>query len=110
MKPWQYEGGTIHYSDEVLEKIYKNRAVRDFLQVGDHDHNFILVGAKGTGKTLLLNLKSLLFRESYAESGFSIYPRGRNQLTENLILDNNQLSKQDLINLPINHYGLRSGV
>ena len=96
MKPWQYEAGTIHYNEETFNNIYKNKVIEDYLNVTDHDHNFILIGAKGIGKTLLINLKSLLFREKYSGQEGYIYPH-RAQLCENLVLDNGLLSKKDIL-------------
>ena len=55
-----------------------------------------MVGPKGVGKTLFLNLKSYLYRNDFKDSGIYFYPSS-GQLCENLILDNNLLSKDDLI-------------
>ncbi|MCB0535211.1 MAG: TIR domain-containing protein, partial [Saprospiraceae bacterium] len=68
---------------------------KDYLNVGDHDHNFFLVGAKGTGKTLFLNFKSYLYNYHLKEHGLKKHPS--NQLCENLIIYNETFSKDDLI-------------
>ncbi len=94
--PWQFESGTLRYSTDLLEEIYRNKIIDDYLRIGNHDHNFVLVGPKGIGKTLFLNLKSYLYRNEFKDKGIFFYPRS-GQLCENLILDNNLLSKEDLL-------------
>jgi len=96
MKAWQYESGTLKYNSETVSNIYINKNISNFLEIGDHDHNLVLIGPKGVGKTLFLNLKSYLIRENYIQKGVKVYPLG-NQLCENLILDNKRLGKRELI-------------
>lgn len=96
MKAWQYESGTLTYNSEILDKIYINKNIKNFLEIGEHDHNLVLIGPKGVGKTLFLNLKSFLIRENYLSKGIKAYPIG-SQLCENLMLDNNKLGKRELI-------------
>ena len=92
--PWQFESGAIHYHSTLKNEIYTNRLIENYLEVGNHDHNFVLVGPKGIGKTLFVNLKSHLFRNKF--KGLHFYPTS-GQLCENLMLDNNLLSKKDLL-------------
>ncbi len=94
--PWQYDSGKIRYSAELINDIYVNRLIKNYLRTGNHDHNFVLVGPKGIGKTLFLNLKSYLYRNDSHDKGLLFYPSS-GQLCENLMLDNNQLSKKDLL-------------
>lgn len=94
--PWQFESGRFRYSRDLLDSIYTNRNIKYFLEIGNHDHNFLLVGPKGIGKTLFINLKSYLYRNDMKDSGIHFYPRS-GQLCENLVLDNNSLSKDDLV-------------
>ena len=94
--PWQFESGAIHYSTELRNDIYLNRVLQSYLEVGNHDHRFVLVGPKGIGKTLFINLKSHTYRNEFKDKGVRFYPSS-GQLCENLILDNNLLSKEDLL-------------
>ncbi len=94
--PWQFDGGAVQYSAGLKENVYINRIIRNYLEVGNHDHNFLLVGPKGIGKTLFINLKSHTFRNTFKNKGIHFYPYG-GQLCENLVLDNNLLSKEDLL-------------
>ncbi|MEM1118895.1 MAG: hypothetical protein AAGJ18_00515, partial [Bacteroidota bacterium] len=96
MKPWQFESGTFQYNEKTLENVYINRNIENFLDIGDHDHNLILVGPKGVGKTLFLNLKSYLTRNEQKGKGKKIYPAS-GQLCENLMLDNRTLGKREII-------------
>lgn len=96
MKPWQFESGTFQYNEEILEHIYINKNIENFLETGNHDHNLILVGPKGVGKTLFLNLKSYLARKKANNNTGRIYPSS-GQLCENLMLDNRTLGKKELI-------------
>jgi hypothetical protein len=95
MEPWKYEAGTIVYSTSLKNEIYSNSAIEDYLKVGDHDHKFILMGPKGIGKTLLINLKSKIYNEELLKKGFKVYPA--NSLCENLLIPNELLSKEDLL-------------
>jgi len=94
-KPWQYESGTFIYNETTLNHILLNKNIENFLEIGEHDHNLFLIGPKGTGKTLFLNLKSYLTRQKYKDQGIKIYPERR--LCENLLLDNRTLGKEELI-------------
>lgn len=94
--PWQFESGAIHYSTNLKNDIYINRIIQNYLEIGNHDHNFLLVGPKGIGKTLFINLKSHTYRQNFTNRGVQFYPYS-GQLCENLILDNNLLSKEDLL-------------
>lgn len=95
MDPWKYEAGTLVYSISLKDEIYTNKTIKDYLKIGDHDHKFILLGPKGIGKTLLINLKSKLYNEELLNKGFNIYPK--NSLCENLLIPNEMLSKDDLL-------------
>jgi hypothetical protein len=94
LQPWKFDAGTIIYSNDLYEYLYFNENINKYLTIGDHDHNFFLVGAKGTGKTLFLNFKSYLYTQHLNTSGYQKYPE--DQLCESLVLSNTTFSKEDL--------------
>ncbi|MBK6861285.1 MAG: TIR domain-containing protein [Saprospiraceae bacterium] len=95
MKPWNYEAGTINYSLLTEEDLYFNSIIDSYLEIGNHDKKFVLIGPKGIGKTLFIQYKSHLYRENLKEKGFKIYPQ--NTFCENLMIPNERLSKEDLL-------------
>ena len=95
MKPWNYEAGTINYSLLTNDELYFNATIDSYLEYGDHDHKFVLIGPKGIGKTLFIQYKSHLYRKNLKEKGFVVYPA--NSFCENLMIPNELLSKEDLL-------------
>lgn len=93
MKAWNYEAGTFNYTMSLKNELYFNTIIDNYLQIGDHDKQFVLIGPKGIGKTLFIQLKSYLYRENL--KGFKTYPS--NSFCENLLIPNELLSKEDLI-------------
>lgn len=95
MKAWNYEAGTLTYSLTINDELYFNAIIDNYLQLGDHDKQFVLIGPKGIGKTLFIQLKSYNYRETLLKEGFKVYPT--NTLTENLLIPNELLGKDDLL-------------
>jgi len=95
MNPWSYDAGSIHYNMKLKDELYLNAKIDNYLLVGDHDHQFVLIGPKGIGKTLFINMKSFLYKNKLESKGFQIYPMGT--LCENLIIPNELFSKEDLL-------------
>ena len=95
MKAWNYEAGTLTYSLNTKDELYFNEIIDNYLQIGEHDKQFVLIGPKGIGKTLFIQLKSYQYRELLIKEGFRVYPS--NTLTENLLIPNELLGKGDLL-------------
>jgi len=95
MKAWNYEAGTITFSLTIKDELYFNTKIENYLHIGEHDKQFILIGPKGIGKTLFIQLKSFEYRENLKKDGFKIYPA--NSLCENLLIPKELLSKEDLL-------------
>jgi len=95
MKAWNYEAGTINYSLLKKEDLYFNALIDNYLEIGDHDKQFMIYGPKGIGKTLFIQLKSHLYRRELKDKGFNIYPK--NSFCENMVIPNELLSKDDIL-------------
>lgn len=95
MRAWDTDAGRFNPAQGTEFHIYKNTKIENYLQVGDRDHKFILVGRKGLGKTLLLRSKSYLYREKYA--GNFRFNSDDHELTENLDIAYGTFSKDELM-------------
>lgn len=95
MKAWNYEAGTITYSLTIKDELYFNAIIENYLQIGEHDKQLVLIGPKGIGKTLFIQLKSYEYREILIKEGFKVYPE--KSFCENLLIPNELLSKEDLL-------------
>jgi hypothetical protein len=84
-----YRGFDSEFSEDQL---LLNQPIRDFL---DNDDKFILVGAKGLGKTLFLRYKSYLYHNKYGEN--IKFNASQTELTENLRIHTNTFSKEDML-------------
>ncbi len=79
-------------SDFKEEHLLVNGPIREFL---DREDKFILLGAKGLGKTLFLRYKSLLYHN---RSGESIkFDESQTELAEPLNIHPDTFSKEDLL-------------
>jgi len=96
MNPWIADAGGISPDEDLSNYIYKNDLIEKYLQIGDHERNFILLAPKGLGKTLILNYKSYLYRHLDHLKGYKFSPD--DQLSENLSIITPQLSKEELLN------------
>ena len=94
-KAWTFDAGSVVYSMDLKNELYYNDKIINYLQIGDHDHQFFLIGPKGLGKTLFINMKSYLYRQQLEKTGFVVYPKVA--LCENLIVPSESLSKDDLL-------------
>ncbi|HEX8197838.1 MAG TPA: toll/interleukin-1 receptor domain-containing protein [Pyrinomonadaceae bacterium] len=96
MKPWTYEADQINIGDlEDIEKnkyIVKTQEIREFLKVGRDDKKMFLVAPKGLGKTLLMKVKSQLYKDKAPEY-FHIPRKG---LVEKFTKSGINFSKEDL--------------
>lgn len=91
-KPWNIEIYRGFDSDFREEQLLVNTPIREFL---DRENKFILLGAKGLGKTLFLRYKSYLYHHKYGESfKFNVT---QNELTENLNIHSHSFSKKELL-------------
>lgn len=91
-RPWNLElfrGFDENFSEDQL---LINNPIREFL---DSEDKFILVGAKGLGKTLFLRYKSYLYHQEYGES--IQFNESQTELTENLNIHADTFSKEELL-------------
>jgi hypothetical protein len=95
MPAWDTDAGKFNPAKATKYHIFENQRIQDYLKIGDRDHQFILVGRKGLGKTLLLRRKSYLYRNHY--EGDIQYNSEDSELTENLDITYNTLSREELL-------------
>ena len=98
IKPWQFDAGAITYNTDPSKDLLMTKEIRSFLLTGDRDHKFVLMGPKGVGKTLLINLKSWYYRHNSDGESYGIYPRSE-QLCENIQIESRMLSIEALLNV-----------
>lgn len=91
-KPWNLDAYRNYDGDTTEEHLLVNKPIREFL---DNDDKFYLIGAKGLGKTLFLRYKSYRYHEKYHDS--VRFNTGQNELTENLRIHPDTLSKEELL-------------
>src|ERR1700722_10374350 len=92
---WNYEAGRHHFSNDLFKELYINSKIGNFLEIGNAEKNFFLVGPKGSGKTLFLNFKSFLYRNTEEFAGYKFSPAL--ELCENIMIENDLFSKDDVL-------------
>lgn len=90
-RAWNLEIYREFDSEFSEDQLLVNRSIRDFL---DYEDKFILVGAKGLGKTLFLRYKSFLYHLNRDSFKFNA---SQTELTENLRIHVNTFSKADML-------------
>ena len=96
MRAWKFESGSINYNLQTPDNIYINHNISEYLVYGDHDYKLHLIGPKGIGKTLLMSIKSYMYRELLVQKGFKLFPK-KGALCENMSFHNATFSKDDLL-------------
>jgi|GEM_PF-989144 len=91
-KPWNLEIYRGFDSSFTEDQLLINRPIREFL---DTEDKFVLVGAKGLGKTLFLRYKSYLYHNLYGDS--INFNTSQTELTENLNIHADTFSKEELL-------------
>ena len=93
-KPWVLDG--FKFFDEETDKyIYRNARIDEYLEIGNHESRFFLIGSKGLGKTLLLRYKSYLYHKHLGDA--YKFNTSITELTDNLDINYNTFSRDELI-------------
>lgn len=90
--PWNLDAYRTFIGGATEDQLLVNRPIREFL---DYEDKFLLVGAKGLGKTLFLRYKSYLFHTRYGDA--MQFNESNTELTENLNIQPNTFSKEELL-------------
>jgi hypothetical protein len=96
MEPWVQDAGNITISDQTKQYLLTNAQIERFLNVGNHEKKFFLIGAKGLGKTLFLKYKRYLYQNSDNFGSYQFHPSNE-ELCENLLIDHANISKEDVL-------------
>ena len=93
---WNIEADLIKIRDidtaKLNDYVVINSGIREFLKCGEQDTKLFIVGPKGLGKTLLLKVKSQLYRDK--QPGYHCIPR--EELCEKFTNIGTSFSQKDL--------------
>lgn len=93
MEPWTIDARRFIPDQKAVDYIFQNNLIKRYLKIGKQDDKLVLVGGKGSGKTLLLRYKSYLYRNTL--SGYK-FNASDNQLIEYLMIQTASISPKEV--------------
>lgn len=96
MLAWSFEGGEFTPEENSKDYIFTNPKINRYLSVGTHDRNFLLIGPKGIGKTLLIRYKAYKYWKTGQYPSRNRGKSDQNELVENIHLQLGGFTAKDI--------------